>query len=152
MRSPRSLLAVCTATFVLLTLAGGPASPAVAGGQAGATLQTGDPAAPLTVDRVLQLVHQGGVVLIDVRTEKDFDRAHLPGAISVPLDQLEARVEELRAAGRTVIVYCCGKWGAESAQAVALLRSHGVDDAHAVAGGFQRWVDAGFVVEVQPSM
>jgi len=152
MRSPHSFSAVCTATFLFLTLAGGPASPAVAGVRAGAALQTGDPAALLPVDRVLQLVHQGGVVLIDVRTEKDFDRAHLPGAISVPLDQLEARVEELRAAGRTVIVYCCGKWGAESAQAVALLRSQGVDDAHAVAGGFQRWVDAGYVVEVQPSM
>lgn len=152
MRSPHSLRTVCTATCLFIALAGGPASPATAGGQAGASLQTDDRGAPLTVDQVLQLVRQGSVVLIDLRPENDFDRAHLPGAISVPLDELEARMEELQAAGRSVVVYCCGKLGIDSAEAVALLRSHGVGDVHAVAGGFQRWVDAGYVVVVQPTL
>jgi ArsR family transcriptional regulator len=125
----------------------------VASAQTGAVLQGDDHAGPLTVDQTLQLVRQGGVVLIDVRDAKDFDRAHLPGAISVPLDELVAHVQELRAQGRPVIVYCCGRArGVDSAQAVATLRSLGVDEVHAIAGGFQRWVDAGYVVEVPPSV
>lgn len=153
MRSPHSLLTVCTAGFLFLTAAGGPASPASAAPSPGApALQADARTRPLSVDQVLQLVRKGGVVLVDVRTEKDFDRAHLPGAVSVPLHELAARVEQLRAAGRTVVVYCCGKLGTDSAEAVALLRSQGIDEAYAIAGGFQRWVDAGFVVEVQPSL
>ena len=153
MRSPHSILAVCTAAFIGLTVAGGPARPTVASAQTGAILQTDNHAAPLTVDQVLQLVRRGDVVVIDIRQAGDFERAHLPGAISVPLDELAARIDELRAAGRPVIVYCCGKArGADSAQAVATLRSLGLDEVHAIAGGFQRWVDAGYVVEVQPSV
>jgi rhodanese-related sulfurtransferase len=115
-------------------------------------LQSDDGTGRFTVDQVLRLVREGTVVLIDVREPQDFERAHLPGAISVPLDQLAARADEIRAIGKPIVVYCCGRgWGVDTERAMATLRSLGVDEVHAIAGGFQRWVDTGFVVEVPPS-
>jgi len=135
-----------------LVVTGGPARPAVAWAQTDPVVQSDDGAGRLTVEQVLRLVRQGAVVLIDVRDAQAFERSHLPGAISVPLDKLAARADDLRAIGKPIIVYCCGKgWGVDGERAMATLRSLGVDDVRAIAGGFQRWVDVGFVVEVPPS-
>lgn len=152
MRSPHSVVVACTAALLTLAVSGGPARPAIAWAQTNAALQGDDGTGRLTVDQVSRLVREGVVVLIDVREPQDFERSHLPGAISVPLDQLAARADELRATGKPIIVYCCGKGsGVDSERAIATLRSLGVDDVRAIAGGFQRWVDVGFVVEVPPS-
>jgi rhodanese-related sulfurtransferase len=68
----------------------------------------------------------------------------------MPLQELAARADELRGSGKPIVVYCCSQGGVASTQAVALLRGLGFDDVRAIAGGFQRWVSAGFVVEVPP--
>lgn len=53
-----------------------------------------------------ELARAGAVQMIDVRGDRAFERGHLPGARSVPLEDLEERVAELAADGRTVVAYC----------------------------------------------
>jgi rhodanese-related sulfurtransferase len=153
MRSLHQTVVVCTAALLTLAVPGSPARPAVARAHTDAVLQaTGSGNDRLTVDQVVRLVRQGAVVLVDVRDAQAFERAHLPGAVSVPLAELAARADELRGMGKPIVIYCCGRgWGLDSAQAVGVLRGLGVEDVHSIAGGFERWVEAGFVVEVPPS-
>lgn len=66
----------------------------------------------------------GGCVVLDVRTEEEFSGGHVPGAVLIPLDELEKRVsEEIPDTEATVLVYC--RSGRRSAQAARLLASLG---------------------------
>ncbi len=70
----------------------------------------------------LGLVHDGAV-LVDVRRADEFDAGHVPGAINVPYDQLDARAGEIGPATVAVVVYC--RSGRRSAVAAETLRSLG---------------------------
>ena len=77
------------------------------------------------------------VVLIDVRPTAEYEAGHLPGAISVPIDQLEDHLPELPR-DRRVIAYCRGEYCLFADEAVALLRERGYD-AMRLAGGWPEW-------------
>jgi rhodanese-related sulfurtransferase len=100
------------------------------------------------LDRLLQV---GDVMVVDVREEGAYLAAHLPGAISVPLDDLEGCIARLRAAGRRVVTYCDSAACVRSARAASILRRLGVPEVQALDGGFPAWVDSGRVVVVQPT-
>ena len=89
--------------------------------------------------------------MIDVRDAAAYERAHLPGAVSMPLDKIAEHVAELRSAGKPIVTYCGGPVGEKGARAAQTLLSLGVTDVRALAGGFQRWVEAGYVVETPPT-
>lgn len=63
-------------------------------------------------------------VVVDVRPAHEFTQGHLPGAVSIPVEELAGRLGELPA-GRTVVAYCRGRYCAYSHEAVRLLRSQG---------------------------
>lgn len=86
------------------------------------------------------------VVLLDVRTEAEFqgELGHLAGAILIPIEDLEKRLEELSAVkGRTIIAYC--RSGRRSANAAALLAQRGFT-VYNLEGGILNWRAAGFPV------
>jgi rhodanese-related sulfurtransferase len=64
-----------------------------------------------------------GTFIVDVRTPAEFASAHFPGAVNIPLDQLEKRLSEFGAADRPIIVYC--RSGRRSGLAKDLLRRAG---------------------------
>ena len=88
-------------------------------------------------DRLEQLVDGGQGLLIDVRPEDEYRHGHLPGAVSVPLDELPRRVDELPR-DRPIIAYCRGTFCQTADEAVALLRRNGFD-AHRLEGGWPEW-------------
>lgn len=90
------------------------------------------------------------IVLIDVRPFAAYLHAHLPGAVWIPIDRLEAAMARLRAANATIVIYCGGEAGKESGRAAALLKQHGFDDVYCLEGGYERWIASGRVVLVQP--
>lgn len=87
-----------------------------------------DPAIGEPVDRdaLLERLRAGEVVLVDVRPAREFDAGHLPGAVSLPLDALEARVRDLPR-DRAIVAYCRGPFCTFSAEAVRRLRALGFD-------------------------
>lgn len=86
-------------------------------------------------------VSAGEVVLLDVRSEEEYRAGHLPGALSLPLPQLEARLAELPA-GREVVAYCRGPYCLMSLDAVELLRARGFR-AGRLAEGVLEWRSRG---------
>lgn len=83
--------------------------------------------------------------LVDVRTPKEYDRGHLPGAVHMPVGELSDRVGELDPA-RTTITYCGS--GVRSRAAASVLQRAGFSDVFSMAGGMKAW--EGQVSDVHP--
>lgn len=72
-----------------------------------------------------QALVRSGALLLDVRTPAEFASGHAPGAVNLPVQELESKWSTLAvAADRPVVVYC--RSGARSARAKAWLEAHGV--------------------------
>jgi len=46
------------------------------------------------------------VLVVDVRGQEAYEAGHIPGSISVPLDDVEKRVAELKKTGKPIVLYC----------------------------------------------
>jgi len=101
---------------------------------------------PLTRDELVKRMDTGEVVLIDVRPESEFRAGHIPGARSIPLEHLEARLGTLSPAN-DVVAYCRGPYCMLSVDAVAALRARGIPAAR-LEDGFPEWKAAGLPVQV----
>jgi rhodanese-related sulfurtransferase len=77
-----------------------------------------------------------GARLVDVRTPGEFGGGHLPGALNIPLDQLQGRVGELKKESTPVVLYCAS--GMRSGQAKRLLTAAGLAAVHDL-GAMSRW-------------
>ncbi|MDE2120274.1 MAG: ArsR family transcriptional regulator [Betaproteobacteria bacterium] len=100
---------------------------------------------PESARSLLDKVRAGDVMLLDVRPESEFLAAHLPGARSVPLEELEARMRELPR-DKDIVAYCRGPFCLMSDTAVALMRRHGLR-ANKSLEGVPEWRAAGLPVE-----
>lgn len=89
--------------------------------------------------------NESGLVLVDCRTDREWEIAHIEGAILIPLAEMHERADELRDySGRPLVVYC--HHGRRSLQAAAILREAGFRGALSMAGGIDRWS-----IEIDPS-
>ena len=101
---------------------------------------------PVTRGELLDRVEHGKVVILDVRPVAEFAAGHIPGALSVPLDQLDAALARLPK--RTEIVaYCRGPYCVLAPQAVERLRAKGFK-ARRLADGLPEWRLAGLPVAI----
>lgn len=78
----------------------------------------------LSMDEVLTKLSQGSIILLDVRPADEFENAHIPGAISVPLDELHSYLQSLPKDVQ-VAAYCRGPYCVSAAEAVKLLQREG---------------------------
>lgn len=67
-----------------------------------------------------------GPLVVDVRTRREFAGGAYPGAVNIPVDELEGRMAELGARDREITVYCAS--GARSAYAQQMLMAHGFEN------------------------
>lgn len=82
-----------------------------------------------------QLV-QAGARLVDVRTPGEFAAGHIPGALNIPVQQLDARMSELQPKDAAVVVYC--RSGQRSGNAARMLKGAGFVAVHDL-GPMSRW-------------
>lgn len=73
---------------------------------------------------VLARIRQGSVTLLDVRPADEFRAGHLRGAVSIPVEELPARLTEVPR-NRDVVAYCRGPYCTLAREAVELLHGHG---------------------------
>lgn len=71
-----------------------------------------------------------GAVILDVRTQKEYDANHIEGAILIPVSELKNRLKEVTDLKKPIVAHC--KSGIRSAQATQLLKANGID---AINGG-----------------
>ncbi|VWB30625.1 ArsR family transcriptional regulator [Burkholderia lata] len=100
---------------------------------------------PVSRDELTARLADGLVTLLDVRPHDEFTEGHLPGALNIPLSELDARVSELPA-GTVIVAYCRGPYCVFAVEAVAALRARGFKAAR-LEDGFPEWKAAGFAVE-----
>ncbi|MEF3308799.1 metalloregulator ArsR/SmtB family transcription factor [Paenibacillus sp. GYB004] len=66
----------------------------------------------------------GEIMLIDVRPRVEYDAAHIPGAVSIPIEELEEKLASLPT-NCDVVAYCRGPYCLMSVEAVGLLQAKG---------------------------
>jgi sulfur-carrier protein adenylyltransferase/sulfurtransferase len=100
----------------------------------------------ITTPEAHRLLEDGAPhVFVDVRPRDEWDEGHLPGALHVPRNNLESRVEALLPdKAQTLVVYCAS--GVRSAFATKTLRELGYDNAVNLEDGFVGWKRNGFDV------
>lgn len=97
-------------------------------------------------DDLMERLGSGTITLLDVRSAEEYALGHLPGALNIPVDQLEQRLSELPP-GHEIVAYCRGPYCVLSTTAAALLEDKGFR-ARRLAAGFPDWKAAGLSVEV----
>lgn len=98
---------------------------------------------PHTIARLLGEGCSGGLLLLDVREPWEWMQGHLPGAMHIPLGDLERRAGEVDPT-RPVVVYCKG--GVRSQQAAMFLAQRGHEAVYNLAGGLEAWRAAGLPI------
>jgi rhodanese-related sulfurtransferase len=99
----------------------------------------------IPAQEVLERAKKGLVVVLDVRPPEEYAAGHLPGAVNVPIKQLEARLASLPRR-KEIVAYCRGPYCLMSFEAVQKLRKRGFR-ARRLVDGFPEWRAAGLPVE-----
>lgn len=84
-----------------------------------------------------RLFAAGGLHVLDVRTAQEVQGGKLPGAVHIPIQELEERASELPKDGRPYLIYCAA--GGRSAAACEFLSTQGFSGLHNLSGGIGAW-------------
>jgi rhodanese-related sulfurtransferase len=100
---------------------------------------------PLPAKELLDRARKGLVTVLDVRPPEEYAAGHVPGAINIPVHELQKRLHDLPKR-KEVIAYCRGPYCLMSYDAVALLRKKGLK-ARRLQDGLPEWRAAGLPIE-----
>ncbi|MFT4564054.1 MAG: rhodanese-related sulfurtransferase/DNA-binding transcriptional ArsR family regulator [Gammaproteobacteria bacterium] len=100
------------------------------------------------VDRktLIQRARKGEVTVVDVRPYEEYLAGHIPGSVSIPIEELESRLSELPQ-DRHIVAYCRGPYCIWSGQAVEILQDSGYTARH-LTDGLLDWRAHGLRVAV----
>lgn len=98
-------------------------------------------------EELIRRVKSGAVTVLDVRPVEEYRGGHIPGAISIPVEELKARLKELPKR-RELVAYCRGPYCVMAIEAVELLRRHGFK-AQRMEQGVVDWHARGWRVAVE---
>ncbi|WP_440102502.1 ArsR/SmtB family transcription factor [Streptosporangium sp. H16] len=99
---------------------------------------------PVGRSELSRLLENGDVIVVDVRPQAEYAAGHIPGALSIPHDQVAARLAELPS-HVPIVAYCRGRFCVMAPQAVRLLRRHGFQ-ASLLEDGLPEWRRAGLPI------
>ena len=91
----------------------------------------------IKMDQLVPRMKDGSVTLIDVRPKDEFEILHIPGANSIPIEELEKHLSTLPP-NQEIVAYCRGKYCLLSVEAVELLRANGFN-AFRLEESVQEW-------------
>jgi rhodanese-related sulfurtransferase/DNA-binding transcriptional ArsR family regulator len=108
-------------------------------------LNVKDSMEPVPRHELLARVREGLVTVLDVRPPVEYAAGHVPGAVNIPLAELEQRLQEL-GSEREIVAYCRGPHCILAFDAVARLRQQGIK-ARRLQDGYPEWKAEGLPVE-----
>ena len=86
------------------------------------------------------------VILLDVRDEPDYEKEHLPNAVSLPRGYIELDIDDVAPEENTHIVTYCGG-GTRATLSAYTLKNMGYQNVSVLTGGFRGWKAAGLETE-----
>ncbi len=101
---------------------------------------------PVPMEELLKRARAKQVVIVDTRPSSEYMAGHIPGALSIPVDDLQRRLNELTKS-REYVAYCRGPYCIYADRAVEILRANG-RRARRLVEGFPEWRSAGFPVSL----
>ena len=113
-----------------------PSSPFVVSGAQ--TKAPGEQFPRISMEDAVKLHKEGKAVFIDVRSNEQFTKGHIKGALNIPGSQIVGRFKEVPP-GKTVIAYCACSAEQSSGRAAQQLIGHGVKNVFALKGGWASW-------------
>ena len=99
---------------------------------------------PVSRTELVARLQSGRVAVVDVRPVGEWAAGHLPGAVSIPLDEISTRLSELDPSVE-IVAYCRGPYCILAFEAVATLRARGFA-ARRLEDGLPEWKAAGLPV------
>ena len=103
---------------------------------------------PISAERVKKLIEGGEkFIFVDLRPAGDFQKAHLPGALSIPIAELAKRLGEIPKAGRVVLYCACPPGGVDESYSYLMLRGKGYRNVAVLENGFSAWAQRKFPTE-----
>lgn len=100
---------------------------------------------PVSLPELLKRSRREDVIVLDARPAQEYLAGHIPGALSIPVDELQQRLRRLPK-GKAYVAYCRGPYCVYADRAVEILQASG-RPAKRLAEGFPEWKAAGFPVE-----
>lgn len=101
---------------------------------------------PVSMEELRKKLDDRDVIILDVRPEKEYHYGHIHKAISIPIEELATRMNELSDKAE-IIAYCRGPLCVYADEAVAMLREKGYE-AKRLKEGFPDWIAVGFPAEI----
>lgn len=104
----------------------------------------------ISLPEVEEIWHNQQANILDSRSISEFRQGHIPGAISVPLNEVKSGNYELLQAipsGKPLVIYCEGGDCLTSLNLARLLHDRGFRDLRIFSGGWEEWTAAGLPVE-----
>ncbi|MBE7900667.1 metalloregulator ArsR/SmtB family transcription factor [Paenibacillus polymyxa] len=83
----------------------------------------------VTMEELAMRMEKGEVTLLDVRPRDEYETAHIPGAVSVPIEELAEQLSLLPADSK-IVAYCRGPYCLMAVRAIELLQAHGFKARH----------------------
>jgi rhodanese-related sulfurtransferase/DNA-binding transcriptional ArsR family regulator len=96
---------------------------------------------PIGRDELLRRARSGDVMILDLRPRDEYEAGHIPGAVSIPLGDLEEQLARLPP-GAEIVAYCRGPYCVMAPRGIAVLRRHGFR-ARRLEDGVGEWRLAG---------
>ena len=97
----------------------------------------------VTISTASDWESQGGVLWIDARVRTEYEKEHIPGALLISEQELDALIFEnldaLQANTKPIVVYCDGQKCDASRKVAEKLRDIGLADVKVLKGGWQAW-------------
>ena len=93
----------------------------------------------ISLEELNERMDNGEILLLDVRPRSEYESSHIPGAISIPVEELEEQYSTLPT-DQEIVAYCRGTYCLMASRAVELLKEQGID-AYRLQEGVQDWYD-----------
>jgi rhodanese-related sulfurtransferase len=97
----------------------------------------------VSVQQGKEMIDNGEVFILDVRTQEEYNEGHIMGSILIPVDEFDSRLKEL-SRDKKILVYC--RTGHRSLTASEKLGNSGFTQLYNMKGGITEWKNAGYDV------
>jgi rhodanese-related sulfurtransferase len=102
----------------------------------------------ITIENLLEMLeNKERFKLVEVLAKEEYDKGHIPGAINIPLDELEALATQKLKKTDIIVVYCASYTCHASTKAARKLLELGYESTVDFKGGKRWWQHAGLELE-----